>query len=105
MSYWFDLKYALRLLGRNRGHTALCVFAVALSLAISLVVFALAYNTSYRPFDFPGSENWTYLYSLNTENNTAESIDSIDLYLSTDGGSAERFLGVWGHPRCGPVQA
>ncbi|MCG8413423.1 MAG: ABC transporter permease [Pseudomonadales bacterium] len=80
MSLWFDLKYAVRLLTRNLGHSALCVFAVALSLAISLVVFALAYNTTYRPYEFQDSENWTYLYGINTDSNTAESIDSVNLF-------------------------
>lgn len=80
MSFWFDLKFAIRLLQRNLGHSALCVFAVALSLAISLVVFALAYNTTYKPYEFDGSEKWAYLYNLDTQSNTADGIDSIDLF-------------------------
>ncbi len=80
MSFWFDLKYTCRLLIRNRSHSALCIFAVALSLAISLVVFTLAYNTTYKTYDFENSESWAYLYGLNTQTNTADSIDSINLY-------------------------
>jgi len=80
MNSFFELRYALRLITKNMGHSLLCVVIVALSLAISLVVFSLSYNTALKPYAFADSEDWAYIHSMNTQRNTTDSVDSINLF-------------------------
>ena len=78
MTLWFELKYALRLIARKPGHSALCVLVVAMSLGLSLVVFSLIYNTSYKQLDFADSDRWVYATHLELDSGFVNFADSID---------------------------
>ncbi|MCG8412608.1 MAG: ABC transporter permease [Pseudomonadales bacterium] len=78
MTLWFELNYALRLIARKPYHSSLCVVVVAMSLSISLVVFSLVYNTSYKQLDFENSDRWAYATSYNLNFGMSDFPDSID---------------------------
>ncbi len=80
MTLWFELKYALRLIARKSGHSALCVLVVAMSLGLSLIVFSLIYNTSYKQLDFTNSERWVYATHLELDSGIVNFADSIDAF-------------------------
>jgi putative ABC transport system permease protein len=58
MNFWFDLKYAWRLLNRSWGYSLLSATVVALSVGLALWTFVLAYSQAFKPLGFPGSEHW-----------------------------------------------
>jgi predicted permease len=51
-----DLKYGLRMLGKNPGFTAVAVLTLALGLAAVNTIFAVVETVLLRPLDFPHSE-------------------------------------------------
>jgi len=67
MTLWLELKYALQLIAKKPGHSTLCLLVIAMSAGLSLVVFSLVYNTSYKQPDFEGSDKWVYATYLHHE--------------------------------------
>jgi len=58
MSFWFDLKYASRLLRKSWGYSLMCASVVALSVGLAVWTNALTYSQVLKPLGFPGSERW-----------------------------------------------
>jgi putative ABC transport system permease protein len=58
MKFWFDLKYASRLLKKSWGYSLMCASVVALSVGLALWTYALAYSLLWRPLPFPDSARW-----------------------------------------------
>lgn len=58
MNFWFDLKYAWRLLKKSWGYTAMCMIVVALSVGLAMWTYALAWSQVLKPLDYPGSDTW-----------------------------------------------
>ena len=58
MKFWFDLKYAGRLLFKTPGHSLLCVVVVALSVGLGIWACEAVYSTEFKPLPFPGSDSW-----------------------------------------------
>lgn len=81
MSFWLELKYALRLITRKSAHSIMCVLVVAMSLGLSLVVFSLVYNTSYKKFDFDNSERWVYATEYLTDIEFVNFADSLGPFV------------------------
>ncbi|HUP59932.1 MAG TPA: ABC transporter permease [Thermoanaerobaculia bacterium] len=58
MNFWFDLKYAWRLLLKSKGYSLICASVVALSVGLAVWTYTLAYSQVLKPLPFPGSERW-----------------------------------------------
>jgi putative ABC transport system permease protein len=61
MNFWFDLKYALRLVKKSWGFMLMCAGVVALGTALTLLLYLQVYAYVLKPLGFPNSERW---YSL-----------------------------------------
>ncbi len=48
-----DLKFALRMLAKNRGFTAIAVFSIALGISANTTVFSVLDAVRFRPLPFP----------------------------------------------------
>ena len=48
-----DLRYTLRMIGRNRGFVAAAVLTIALGVGINTAVFSVAYGVLLRPLPYP----------------------------------------------------
>src|SRR5688500_6141446 len=57
MNFWFDLKYAWRLLIKTPGHSVLCIVVVALSVGLTVWTWSLAYAMAFQPLPF-GDDQW-----------------------------------------------
>ncbi|HEX8153192.1 MAG TPA: ABC transporter permease, partial [Thermoanaerobaculia bacterium] len=58
MNFWFDLKYAWRLLKKSWGYSLMCASVVALSVGLAVWTNALTYSMVFKPLPFPGSSRW-----------------------------------------------
>jgi putative ABC transport system permease protein len=58
MNFWFDLKYALRLLVKSWGHSLLCAVVVALSVGLAVWTYTLVYSQVWKPLPIAGAERW-----------------------------------------------
>jgi putative ABC transport system permease protein len=56
-----DLKYALRLLARTPGFTAVCVLTMAIAIGANAAVFSLVYGVLLKPLPFADSERLVVL--------------------------------------------
>jgi putative ABC transport system permease protein len=56
MNYWFDLKYAWRLLSKSWGYSLVCASVVALSVGLAIWTYWMAYSQMLKPLGFPDSE-------------------------------------------------
>lgn len=52
LSIWQDLRYALRMLVRERGITAVAVITMALGIGVNTTIFSTLELLVFRPFDF-----------------------------------------------------
>ena len=58
MNFWFDLKYAWRLLNKSWGYSLMCAGVVALSVGLAIWTYSMASSQVLKPLGFPGSERW-----------------------------------------------
>lgn len=78
MNFWFDLKYAWRLLRKSWGYALMCASVVALSVGLAVWAYALAYSQAWKPLPFAGSERW---YSVQIAADAAATArPSVDAY-------------------------
>lgn len=50
---WQDLRYAVRVLAKNRGFTAVTGFTLALGIGATTAIFTLVYDVMLRPLPYP----------------------------------------------------
>jgi putative ABC transport system permease protein len=111
-----DLRFAVRLLGRSPGFTAVAILCIALGIGTNVTAFSVVSATLLRPFPFAQPERLVYLRGVNPGKEVrysgisypdyqdlraaARSFSQIGAYavrsfaVATDGGEPERISGV-----------
>ncbi len=71
MTLWADIRYALRVLARNRGFTAVAVLTLAVSIGANTAIFSLADAIVFHPYPFPDLDGivalWETLPAVSAE--------------------------------------
>src|SRR3974390_1933505 len=52
---WRDLRFALRMLGKNPGFAATSIFTLGLGMGATTAIFSVVYGVLLRPLPFPNA--------------------------------------------------
>ncbi len=77
---WQDLRFALRILGKNSGFTAVAVITLGLGIGANTAIFSLANAAFFRSFPFSHADRLAFLWQDNTRTGEAEGAVSYPNY-------------------------
>lgn len=55
-SWWRDVRYALRILWKDRGFSVVSIITLGLGIGAATAIFSVVYNMLLAPFPYPGAE-------------------------------------------------
>ncbi len=80
MNLLFETKYALRKLLKVPFHSAICIFIIASSIAIALIIYAFMYQFGIKPLEVDKQEQWYLVEYLDTDNGLIYNYPTLDHY-------------------------
>ena len=63
---WQDLRYAVRVLGKNPGVTAIMVLTLALAIGATTAIFSVVYGVLLRPLPYSGADRIMAVSEVNS---------------------------------------
>jgi putative ABC transport system permease protein len=89
--FWRDFRFGLRLLGKNKGFTAIAVLALALGIGPNTAIFTVLYATLLAPMPYPKPDQLVMVWS---EIQGGRNVVSAGDYLDWKRDS-KSFQGLW----------
>src|SRR5258708_13069745 len=64
---WQDVRYGLRMLGKNPGSTAVAVLTLALGVGATTAIFSVVYCVLLRPLPYPDSNRIMAIFEITSK--------------------------------------
>ena len=74
-SFWQDLRYAARQLGKNPGVTVIMVFTLALGIGATTAIFSVVYGVLLRPLPYSGADRIMAISEVNSDSRPSRLAD------------------------------
>ena len=94
-SFWKDIQYAMRTLGKSPGFAAIAIVTLALGMAVNTTIFSVINGVLLRPLPVPHAEQITVL-ALQSEGDSSLQNFSYPDYLDLRS-QAEGLSDLFGH--------
>src|SRR5437016_10322870 len=65
-TFWQDVRYGLRMLGKNPGFTAVVVFTLALAIGATTAIFSVVYGVLLRPLPYSDANRIMAIFEVNS---------------------------------------
>jgi putative ABC transport system permease protein len=72
---WQDVRYGLRMLGKNPGLTAVAVLTLALGVGATTAIFSVVYGVLLRPLPYPDSNRIMAVFEITSKGRPARIAD------------------------------
>jgi predicted permease len=102
-SFWRDLRYAFRMLAKNRSFTAFAVLTLALGIGVNTAMFSLVANVVLRPLPISRPSELVAIHSAATKTESEKPGVSWQMYLDYRDNSSSSFTGLSGYSENTPV--
>jgi len=66
-SSWGDIKYSLRIIGKNRGFAAVAILTLALGIGANTAIFSVIYSVLLQPLPFGNPERIVQIWETRVE--------------------------------------
>ena len=66
-TFWQDVRYGLRMLGKNPGLTAVAVLTLALGVGATTAIFSVVYGVLLRPLPYPDSNRIMAVFEITSK--------------------------------------
>src|SRR5271166_73810 len=73
--FWQDVRFAVRVLGKNIGVTALMVFTLALAIGTTTAIFSVVYGVLLRPLPYSGADRIMAVSEVNLNGTSSRLAD------------------------------
>ncbi|MGA8153762.1 MAG: ABC transporter permease [Terriglobales bacterium] len=73
--FWQDLRYAMRVLGKNPGAATIMVFTLALAIGATTAIFSVVYGVLLRPLPYPAASRIMAISEVNSDGRSSRLAD------------------------------
>ena len=78
--FWYELKYALRLIRKTPGFISLCVTIIAMGMGLSVVMYSVIKSSAYADLPVRNGERFVSILTLEKETRVESAFKTMDEY-------------------------
>lgn len=95
LNLWRDVRFGLRMLGRNKGFTAIAILALALGIGPNVAIFSIIWGTFLSPYPYPHANRMVVVWSHYKGKRAGTSANEYAAWAAGSNAFEELTFGSW----------